>query len=439
MEDQKQINALLNNLGIKELNALQRACIKSLNKNEELVVLSPTGSGKTLGFLLPLLQLIDPNKKGIQAIILTPSRELALQIENVWKNMSTGLKVNCFYGGHPFREEVKSLTTLPTVLIGTPGRVTDHLRRETFSTRSIDMVVLDEFDKILELGFGAEMEFILDNLPNLKKRVLTSATNIKTIPPYVRMENPKTIDCLDQKEEINLTLKKIVADGNDKLETLFELICFLSNSSTLVFCNHRDAVERISQLLLEKGLAHGKFHGGLEQEERERSLSKFRNGSTPTLLTTDLASRGLDIPEIKNIVHYQLPNKEDAFIHRNGRTARMHASGTAYLVLAESEIIPDFIKEVPEKFELPEANELPNNPEWVTLYVGAGKKEKINKVDLVGLFLQKGGLQKEDLGLIEVKDHACFIAVKFNKADTALTKLKTEKVKNKKVRISYCK
>ena len=271
----------------------------------------------------------------------------------------------------------------------------------------------------------------------VKKRILTSATNMEEIPAFTGVKNPLTLDFLSDRSPVTseIKVKYLRAEDADKLKILFALLCKLQNSSTLVFCNHREAVERISILLLDKGLAHGVFHGGMEQEERERALIKFRNGSLPLLVTTDLASRGLDIPEIEAIIHYQLPLSLNIFTHRNGRTARMNAAGTAYLLLAAKDHLPPFITETPEVETLPEKNTLPGKPLWQTLFIAAGKKEKINKMDIVGTLLQKGKLAKEELGLVEVLDHASYAAVRSSKIEKVVELIRSEKIKNKKVRI----
>ncbi|MFA8437132.1 MAG: DEAD/DEAH box helicase [Marinifilaceae bacterium] len=430
---------ILNKLGITSLNEMQKASIQANESNKDVVLLSPTGSGKTLGFLLPLLQTLNAKKEGVQALVLAPSRELALQIEQVFRSMGTGYKVNCCYGGHSMRTEKNNLIHPPTLLIGTPGRIADHIRRENIDTSTIHALVLDEFDKALELGFEREMKFIINGLNNLKKRILTSATQAQEIPSFTGIKFPKVLDYLGDTVPKALTLKAVEAEGRDKLDALFRLICKLGNQSSLVFCNHRDAVERISDLLWEKGLAHDIFHGGMKQEDRERALIKFRNGSHQLLITTDLASRGLDIPEIQNVIHYQLPSKEDAFIHRNGRTARMHAGGTSYLVLGEGEPTPEFVDHTPIYEELPTNISLPQQPDWTTLYIDSGKKDKVNKIDIVGLLFKKGKLEKDELGKIEVLDFTSFAAVKRKKAQKVVQLLRNERIKRKKVRIEISK
>lgn len=428
------VENVLKNLKIVALNDMQHEAIQAA-ENHDTILLSPTGSGKTLAFLLPVLSRLDANSTGIQAIILVPSRELALQIEQVFKIMGTGFKVNCCYGGHPVKTEKNNLVEPPAVLIGTPGRIAYHVRNENFNPAPIHTLVLDEFDKALEFGFEVDMAFIISKLENLKRRILTSATKMLEIPAFAGIKKPMEVNFLKDSNIIpDLKIKHVVSEAADKLETLFSLICKIGNKATLVFCNHRDAVDRISTLLWDMKLDHGIFHGGMEQDDREKALLKFRNGSYRILITTDLASRGLDIPEIEFVIHYQLPHNEEAFLHRNGRTARMNSKGTAYVILTEDEK-PAFLIDKSELEKLPETDTLPDNTPWITLYIGAGKKDKINKIDIVGLLLQKGKLSKDELGLIEVQDFSSYAAVSRSKIDSVIKLIKDQKIKNKRVKI----
>ena len=432
------IGKVLTNLKIAALNEMQRVAINAA-ANKDTVILSPTGSGKTIGFLIPVLNRLDPAIPGAQAMILVPSRELAMQIEQVFKAMGTGFKVNCFYGGHPVKTEKNNLSQPPTGMIGTPGRLACHIRHENFNPDEIHTLVLDEFDKALEFGFEEDMSFIISRLKNVKRRILTSATKMAGIPDFTGLKDPVEVNFLKDNNSLpDLKIKSVISDAADKLETLFSLICKIGNRSTLVFCNHRDAVDRISALLWDMGLDHGVFHGGMEQEDREKALLKFRNGSYRFLITTDLASRGLDIPEIEYVIHYQLPHNEEGFLHRNGRTARMHSSGTAYVILTEEEK-PSFLSDKTEVELLPEKDVIPQNTPWATLYIGAGRKDKINKIDIVGLLLKKGKLNKEELGLIEVQDYSSYAAVSREKIEKTIRLIKNEKIKNKKVKIEISK
>lgn len=424
----------LDNLNILQLNAMQEAAITALQQRQDLILLSPTGSGKTLAFLLPLLARLQGGQARVQALVLVPSRELALQIEDVFKKMQTGLKVNCCYGGHNIQTEINNLSEPPALLIGTPGRVIDHLDRGTLDLDHVETVVLDEFDKSLEFGFQAQMEYAIRKMPALQQRILTSATDLAQIPEFVGLHTPQRLDFLAERDAVEkLEVRKVISPEADKLETLLRLICKLGEQAMLVFLNHRDAVERVSQYLDEQGVLHDYFHGGLDQNMRERTLTKFRNGSSRILVTTDLAARGLDIPEIAAVVHYHLPINEDAFTHRNGRTARMHAEGAAYIILGPGEKLPYYVAADLPTERLPETIQLPQQPAWSTLYISKGKKAKINKIDIVGFLSKKGGLEKEDLGLIVVKDECAYAAIRRDKIQDVIRLTKNEKLKGIKV------
>jgi len=426
---------LLSNLNIKKLNPLQEEVTAKAKTGKDLVVLAPTGSGKTLAFLLPLLSNLNNAQKGVQCLVMVPSRELGLQIEQVFKQMSTGFKVTCCYGGHSVKVERNTLTEAPAVLIGTPGRIAYHLRHQNFDQSAITTLVLDEFDKSLEFGFTADMSFIIGKMSGLKQRILTSATAMPDLPDFTGIKNHATINYLGQQEVVpDLKLKRINTLAEEKLEALFKLICKIGNHSMLIFCNHRETVDRISDLLIDQDLVHDIFHGGMEQDDRERALLKFRNGSVKILITTDLAARGLDIPEVEYIIHYQLPYTKEAFVHRNGRTARMNAKGTAYLIFAEGEEFPYLDNNI-EVEKLDGKYKVPADSEWQTIYLAAGKKDKVNKIDIVGFLLKVGGLAKEDLGLIEVKDLSAYAAVKRKFAPQLISKLSGQKIKGKKIKV----
>ncbi|WP_396193433.1 DEAD/DEAH box helicase [Flavobacterium sp.] len=429
-------NNLLLNLGIESLNEMQEMAQDAILNDANVLLLSPTGSGKTLAFLLPIFKMLQPEINTVQCLILVPSRELGLQIEQVWKKMGTDYKVNVCYGGHSIDTEIKNLSNPPAVLIGTPGRIADHIDRETFKLDTIETLVLDEFDKSLQLGFHEQMSFIISRLSKLNKRVLVSATSDIEIPKYTRVVNPTVLDFIPTEEEnSNLELKMVVSKEKDKINSLFNLICSLKSEAAIIFCNHRDAAERISDTLNEKGIYATYYHGGMDQDERERALIQFRNGSVSYLITTDLAARGLDIPEMKHVIHYHLPLKEDEFTHRNGRTARMLASGTAYIVAHESEKKMDYLDYGMAVLNVENATTLPKPPQFQTIYISGGKKNKLNKIDIVGFFSQKGKLEKGDLGLIEVKDFISFAAVKSKKVKELLGNIRDEKMKGKKFKI----
>ncbi|MGV8114489.1 MAG: DEAD/DEAH box helicase [Lentimicrobium sp.] len=427
--------SFIKRLGIQELNELQLKSLELVRPGANLVLISRTGSGKTLAFLLPLLRIISPDHTGPQAMIITPSRELALQIEGVFRKMQTGYRITALYGGHAVRTERNNLIEPAALLVGTPGRIADHLRRGHFDPEGIKSLVLDEFDKSLELGFEKEMAFIISKLAGLHTRMLTSATRMEDIPAFTGVINPVLLDFTIADEQINLGVNIVKAEGNDKLEALFRLICHLGNDPALIFCNHREAVERISSLLRMRGGVHGIYHGGMEQDARELALIRFRNGTHHTLITTDLAARGLDIPEIRHVIHYQLPVNETVWVHRNGRTARMHASGEAWMMLAAEENAPAFVTGVSGPVLLPEEAGLPGFPEYETLYLSLGRKDKISRGDIAGFLIQQGGLKADDLGQISVSDHASYAAVKRKLCRKLLADLKGRPLKKRQLKI----
>ncbi|MEP2668771.1 MAG: DEAD/DEAH box helicase [Cyclobacteriaceae bacterium] len=429
------ISVFLKNLSIAALNEMQEATLSKASSAKNLMLLAPTGSGKTLAFLLPLLQQLQPDGKGVQALIIAPSRELALQIEQVFRLMKTDYKVSCCYGGHSVKVEQNSLSEAPAVIIGTPGRLADHIFRKSFNARSVSMVVLDEFDKSLQMGFHDQLEILFKAMSGKQHHILTSATRLTDWPEFLPFKNPETLSYLHQELESKLALHVVHCKSTDKVEALMRLVAGFNQEACLVFCNHREAVDRISALLTRHQFEHGILHGALEQIDREKNLIKFRGGAHNVLIATDLASRGLDIPEIKHVVHYQLPPKEEAFIHRNGRTARMHAEGKAYLVIADDETLPDYIDSSIPEHKVSAKLVLPPPPTFACLYISAGKKNKISKGDIVGLLTKKGGLSGNEIGLITTLDFSSYVSIKRPTLKKVLTNIKGEKLKNIKVKI----
>ncbi len=437
METDQIFAETLSNLGISTLNALQEAAIPAIQARPNVILLAPTGSGKTLAFLLPVLSRLNADTPGVQCLILSPTRELAIQIERVWQAMSTGFKVNTCYGGHPMQTEIKNLSQPPALLIGTPGRILEHLTRKTVDLRRVKMLVLDEFDKSLSMGFQEQMAEIIKELGSVEKRVLASATNKQHIPLFTGITNPKVLNFYKAAEQSTdgLELKRVLSPTADKSVTLFKLLCYLGAEPTLIFCNQRDTTETVQAALTGLGIQSTFFHGGMEQPEREKTLVQFRNGSIQFLVASDLAARGLDIPQVKHVIHYDLPLKADDFVHRNGRTARMHAEGTAYLIKSPEESLPEYLSETPPLLDLPQQEPVPKHAPWITLYISGGKKDKLGKTDIVGFFSKKGNLQKDDIGKIEMLDFMSFVAVKKDVVGPLLKAIDGQKMKGKKYKI----
>ena len=432
------IQRILTKLRINELNEMQQHAAEAITGSDgDVVLLSPTGSGKTLAYLLPLVQLLDSNSEQVQALVITPGRELALQSDNVLKSMGCGLRSTACYGGRAAMDEHKVLKEVrPQIVFGTPGRLNDHLDKNNISRYGIRYLVIDEFDKCLEMGFQAEMQKLIQSLPGLQRRILLSATNTEEIPQFVNMSKKGTlIDFLPEEEQTSerITLYEVHSPQKDKLDTLRQLLLSFGDESSIVFLNYRESVERVNNYLLEQGFTTSCFHGGLEQRQREDQLYRFSNGSANTLVATDLASRGLDIPNIQNIIHYHLPESQEGYIHRVGRTARWDATGRSFFILNASEHIPDYVEgNVVEYAAIPSQQIEPPLPRMTTLYIGKGKKDKISKGDIVGFLCKNGGLKADEIGRIDVKDRYAYVAIQREKLKQTLHLVQGQKIKGLK-------
>lgn len=425
---------ILTKLNIHRLNPMQQEAIAVIETTANTILLSPTGTGKTLGFALPLLKSLTSDCNDIQALILVPTRELAIQIEQVIRTMGSGFKVNAVYGGRPISKDKIEIKHNPAILIGTPGRILDHFNSDRFSKESIKTLILDEFDKSLEQGFEDQMKSIINQLPALSKRILTSATQGVSIPVFVKLDKPTTINYLNQNTPLKLAIKTVISPDKNKLKTLLSLLEHIGNEPGIIFCNFRDSINAVSEFLELHTISHTCFSGGMEQKERERALIKFRNGSSQVLLATDLAARGIDIPEVKFIIHYELPIHQEEFIHRNGRTARVNAKGTAYVLKWKDQLVPEFILNV-KGIDISE--KAPHKPQyWKTLFISGGRKDKISKGDIAGLFFKQGKLNKYELGTIELKQDCAFVAVPLSLADDLVLHLNNTRLKKKKVRVT---
>lgn len=431
------LKSFLEKFNISALNPMQIEARKAIYAGNDVVLLSPTGSGKTLAFLLPLIERLHPKSDGIQAIVLVPSRELAMQIEQVARQLGSGFKVNAVYGGRSGQMDKADLKTKPALLIGTPGRIADRFRRDDMDLSGVKTLVLDEFDKSLEVGFEREMSEIVRSLRAVNQRVLTSATDAVAIPEFLGIEEPISIDYLNQHRP-RLAVKTIAAEAGERLDILAELLRKLKGQPGIIFCNFKDSLFEASDFLFDHKIEHECYYGGMEQIDRERALVKFRNGTCQLLLATDLAARGLDIPEIKFIIHLELPYHPNEFTHRNGRTARMNAKGAAYVLHKKSKPLPEFIKEVqPEKLDVKDmASDNMEAQKWGTLHISGGRRDKISKGDIAGLFFKKGGLSKEQLGVIELQQSYAYVAVSRSMAHKVVELTNNQRLKKKKVRIT---
>ena len=325
----KTINELTEKIGINHLNEMQGAVVKAIqHTNDNIMVLSPTGSGKTLAYILPLVCMVDSASDDLQAIVIVPGRELALQSLNVLRSLGNDVRGYACYGGRPTMDEHRQLRQLkPHIIFATPGRMNDHIDKDNVDVDSVKWIIIDEFDKCLEMGFHEEMSYLINRLPFKARQILLSATPAEEMRHQTILKsNFKVMDFIPKNEQISdrVSIYQVRSPQKDKLEVLGKLLCQLGSDSTIVFLNYRDGVERTANYLKDCGFVVSYYHGGLEQKEREAAIYRFSNGSSNILVSTDLASRGLDIPNIKNIIHYHLPDTEDAFVHRVGPVSYTH-------------------------------------------------------------------------------------------------------------------
>ncbi len=435
METKIILERLKERHNITQLNEMQQ--LMACTGANRLILLSPTGSGKTAAFAIRLLRYLSPSSGKLQAVILAPSRELVLQIADVIRPVAAGLKTVAFYGGHPMADEVNSLSVTPDIIVATPGRLLDHITRNTVDVAGVKALVLDEYDKSLELGFLDEMRRITRRMRSLDLIILTSATKLAEMPDFIPMKGAEIIDFTRNAERSRLQIVRVNSPERDKLATLTDLLRSLPDGRAIVFANHRESAERIYNFLKKNHFPAGLYHGGLEQRERQLAIDLFNNGTTPILVSTDLGSRGLDIDDVNYVIHYHLPLSPESWTHRNGRTARMGASGTAFVIIADEENIPEAVtwdRELYPSGDTPADGGIRSNV--ATIYFNAGKKEKISRGDIAGFLMQKGGLAKDEVGKIVVNDHSAIAAIPRDKARQTIETVAPYRIKNTKVKIS---
>lgn len=442
MREKEFLPLVKDKLGIEQLNEMQRKMMATASEARDIILLSPTGSGKTLAFILPMLKLLKPTTGRVQAVIIAPSRELVLQIAGIVGKLATGFKTTPLYGGHKVEDEVNSLQAGTDIIVATPGRLLDHIGRRNIVVLPTRILVLDEFDKSLELGFEKDMKKIVDRLKNVSRVLLTSATKADILPDFLKLNNPLTIDYRTDKSDVRTRLRvhRVDSDKNDKLESLQLLLENLANEKgeferSIIFVNHRESAERTFEYLKKRGIPAILYHGALDQRSRETAVSLFNNGSRPVLVATDLAARGLDIEGVKHIVHYHQPLTEEIYTHRNGRTARVDKEGDIYVLIGPEEDIKPYIDFDTTRY-IDTEKRFAASKIFDTIYFSAGKREKLSKGDILGFLIKEGGLQGDAIGKIDVFDHYSLAAVEAKYTNALMNAIKGKKIKGEKRIIS---
>ncbi|MHA6249179.1 DEAD/DEAH box helicase [Pontibacter sp. CAU 1760] len=445
--------ALLQSL--QELNfttptPIQSSAIPLLLQGQDVAGQAETGSGKTAAFGLPLLHSIDTDKQQVQALVLVPTRELAVQVRQELKQLGkhmANLKISAFYGGHSFSQERASLSHPPQVLVGTPGRLSDHIFRRTVDLGSVRQLVLDEADKLLEMGFEEEVDKIVDAMPVKRQTVLFSATMHEGVKELIAdsLKNPQFVKATATTIPDQVKLVGIKVEHGQRQEVVVQLLQSIPVAGTVVFVNTRAAADELTAQLQEKGLIAKTLHGGMEQPDRDKAMTLFRNRTTQILVATDIAARGLDIAALQNIIHYELPIDAAAYLHRSGRTGRAGKSGTVYTLatardeqkLREWELLR--MDEWLKVSSLPQPSQKKSTPDtatFATMHISAGRKDKLSPKDIVGALIAEAGMQAASIGKIEVQDRQSFVAVPADAVQHAIDSLSNGKIKGRKFKVS---
>lgn len=437
------INEITAKLGVSA-SIMQQAAIDAIvNSKDNIVLLSPTGSGKTLAYLLPLTQLIDPANAEVQAIVIVPGRELANQSAEVFRSMKTPLRCYSCHGGRPAMDEHREMRRLmPQVIFSTPGRLNDHLDKENILASQTEYIIIDEFDKCLEMGFADEMSRAVSRMPAKARKIFLSATDMtedSRMTSVLSTRGFSTLDFRMTEDQDKVAISKVQSPEKDKLPTLSKLLRATGSKGTIVFLNYRDSVERTASYLAEEGFSVIAYHGGLDQRQREEAIYRFANGSVNVLVSTDLGSRGLDIPDVANVIHYHMPETEEAYTHRVGRTARWDKTGHTYFILSEGESLPLYVGAQAGDFVIPDALPAPDASSMATLYIGKGKKDKLSKGDIVGFLCKTGGLRGNEIGRIDVYDYYAYAAIKREKLNAVLRNVQGAKIKGHRTKIEEMK
>ena len=455
--------ALVKELGYEKMTPIQAESIPALLEGRDLIGQSKTGSGKTAAFTIPILERIHVEQsafRDVQAMILCPTRELCTQVVREVRKLGRkriGLQVLELAGGVPVGPQARSLETGVHIVVGTPGRVLDHLTRGTLNLSALEIIVLDEADRMLDMGFQAEMDEVMSALPENRQTVLFSATFPAGIQALSeRFQNDAVMVKIEQTAEDVESLSTVeqtfyVVQEQDKVECLLQLLSKEKPESAIVFCNFKASTFDLTRELASLGVSVACLNGDLEQRERDLVMARFRNQSVRILVATDVAARGIDIAGLDLVVNFELSQKRDIYTHRIGRTGRAGKSGKAFSFILEreknkvsamanasgaagSELIIDFVANI--KTAVPETVDL--TAKMQTLLILEGRKNKMRPGDILGALTgDAGGLKGEDIGKIEIHDFYAYVAVSTTMAKLALDRLQNGRIKGRKVRVEW--
>lgn len=468
----KLSSELLKAIGMLNFNSptkVQEQVIPTVLEQKDIIIKSQTGSGKTAAFAIPICELVDWDENKPQALVLAPTRELAIQVKEDIFNLGRfkRLKVAAVYGKSPFYNQEKELKQKTHVVVGTPGRIIDHIERGTFDTSEVKYLVIDEADEMLDMGFIEQLEFIIANLPKERVTIILSATMPKDIralcTKYMKAPIYAEIDEENSATE-RIAQERYSVEEKDKIKLLRDLTIIENPDSCMIFCNTQLKVNQVYYELAKLKYTCGKIHGGMEQRDRLRVMQDFRQGEFRYLVATDVAARGIDIDNISLVINYDIPQDRESYVHRIGRTGRIGTTGKAITFVSpdESKYLNDIqqyigkeipLKERPEQEtvlnskqefvaktntvpELKETKGSQLSKEIMKLHINAGKKTKMRPVDIVGTLCNIEGITAEDIGIINILDVSTFVEILNNKGELVFQELQSRPIKGRPRRVS---
>lgn len=463
-----EILKALERLEYKKTSEVQSSVIPEILKNNDVIVTSQTGSGKTAAFGIPLCEKISWDENKPEVLILTPTRELAVQVKEDLLNIGRfkRIKVVSVFGKQPFSQQIRELKQKTHIIVGTPGRVLDHIERDTLDIKDIRYLVIDEADEMLNMGFIKQVEAIIKRMSKERITMLFSATMPDEIKELCKkhMNNPKTIQV---KAEMiitnNIEHKILYVDNYKKIKCLEDVLIKEIPETAVIFCRTKENVDNVFNELRKREYSIGKIHGGMMQEERLETMKSFKRGDFRLLIATDVAARGIDVEGITHVINFDLPMEKEAYVHRIGRTGRAGAKGKAITFVINNEEkflkdIEDYIGFKIESYELFSEENLRNNKinaleklkskpilkrqkthiinqDITKIYLNGGKKKKIRPGDIVGAITKIEGIEGDDIGIIDVQDTISYVDILNGKGNKVLEVLKTMTIKGKKLKV----
>ncbi len=439
----------LSTLGYHSMTPIQSGSLPPILEGRDAIGQGKTGSGKTAAFGLGLLAKLDTSNFDVQAMVLCPTRELADQVAKEIRRLARtvqNVKILTLCGGMPFRAQANSLQFGAHIVVGTPGRIEDHLRKGTLSLAGLSTLVLDEADRMLDMGFQESLDNIIEQTPKSRQTLLFSATfpdEIKSIAERVMIEPVMVkVDTAHDDSTIEQHFFH-VGDTEDRVVALQLLLLKFQPESAVVFCSTKRDAQQVADHLREQGFAALALHGDLDQRDRDQTLVRFANRSASILVATDVAARGLDIDSLDAVINYHIARDTEVHLHRIGRTGRAGSKGSAYSLISDKEsykvaLLQDYLGQIIVAEPLPPMSLLgtkPGQPEMATLLIDGGKKQKVRPGDILGALTGKSGIPGSQVGKIDIFDNRAYVAVHINSIDAALAKLVQGKLKGRSFRV----